>query len=148
MTVTPGSTRRRVAPGDKGGAETKDARATGGAASKPDRAAAPVLEPIGESDIHFFREGTHARLYRKLGCHLGEGFARFAVWAPNAASVAVIGDFNDWRAQTHIASPRADGSGVWEVDIPGVTQGQRYKFALRSRTGELMEKAEIGRAHV
>jgi len=88
----------------------------------------PSIEDLGELDVHLFREGTHARLYRKLGCQLATAGARFAVWAPNAAAVAVVGDFNDWRDSAHPARARADGSGIWEVLVPGVRQGQRYKF--------------------
>ncbi len=97
---------------------------------------------LGEQDLHLFREGTHAQLYRKLGCHLGDGAARFAVWAPNAETVAVIGDFNGWQADAHPARPRPDGSGLWEIEIPGVVQGQKYKYAIRSRAGERLEKAD------
>ena len=100
------------------------------------------LQEIGEQDVHFFAEGTHAALYRLLGCRMGEGFARFAVWAPNAASVAVIGDFNSWRADAHVASPRGDSSGIWQVDIPDVSQGQRYKYLILTRSGERLEKAD------
>ncbi|MDH5540502.1 MAG: 1,4-alpha-glucan branching protein GlgB, partial [Rhizobacter sp.] len=102
----------------------------------------PAIEALGEQDLHLFREGTHGRLYRKLGCRLGDGFARFAVWAPNADSVSVIGDFNQWRTDAHLAIPRPDGSGIWEVDIPGVAQGQKYKFSIRTRAGERLEKAD------
>jgi 1,4-alpha-glucan branching enzyme len=97
---------------------------------------------LGEQDVHLFREGTHARLYRQLGCQLGDGAARFTVWAPNAASVSVIGAFNDWRAEAHPARMRNDGSGLWEVDVPGVMQGQTYKYAIKTRNGELLEKAD------
>jgi 1,4-alpha-glucan branching enzyme len=93
-------------------------------------------------DVHWFREGTHARLYRKLGCHLANGVARFCVWAPNAEAVSVIGDFNHWQAGEHPARPRSDGSGLWEAEVPGVQHGQKYKYAIRSRSGELLEKAD------
>ncbi|HSC01361.1 MAG TPA: 1,4-alpha-glucan branching protein GlgB, partial [Burkholderiaceae bacterium] len=97
---------------------------------------------LGEQDIHLFREGTHARLYRKLGCQLGGQGARFAVWAPNAEAVSVVGDFNDWRDDAHPAQPRWDGSGIWEVQVPHVRQGQRYKFRIRTRAGALLDKAD------
>ncbi len=92
--------------------------------------------------MHLFREGTHARLYQKLGCHVGAESARFAVWAPSAEAVAVIGDFNGWSAASHPASVRYDGSGIWEVEIPGVVHGQRYKYAIRTRDGTVLEKAD------
>ena len=97
---------------------------------------------LGEQDIHLFREGTHAQLYRKLGCQWGKKSARFAVWAPNARAVDVIGDFNDWRTGVHVAQARSDGSGLWEAEVPGVEHGQRYKFAIRTQSGDLIEKAD------
>ena len=97
---------------------------------------------LGELDIHLFREGTHARLYRQLGCQLTGSTARFVVWAPNAQAVSVIGDFNGWRAEAHPAQARWDGSGVWEVEIPGVMQGQKYKYAIQTREGDRLEKAD------
>ena len=103
---------------------------------------APGAELLGEQDIHLFREGTHARLYNRLGCQWRDGGAHFGVWAPNAKTVSVIGDFNDWRPQAHPAQPRWDGSGIWEVDIAGVEKGHRYKFLIQSRDGERLEKAD------
>jgi 1,4-alpha-glucan branching enzyme len=98
---------------------------------------------LGEQDIHLFREGTHGRLYRKLGCRFTTAnSARFTVWAPNARSVSVIGDFNDWRAGRHEAEPRADGCGLWEAQVAGVEPGQRYKYAIRTRDGTVLEKAD------
>jgi 1,4-alpha-glucan branching enzyme len=97
---------------------------------------------LGEQDIHLFREGTHARLYRKLGCQLDAGGARFAVWAPNAESVSVIGDFNDWHIGAHAARPRSDSSGIWEAEVAGILPGQTYKYAIRTREGQLLEKAD------
>ncbi len=105
-------------------------------------AALPGPVAIGDQDIFFLREGTHARLYRVLGCQLGEGQARFAVWAPNARSVSVVGDFNGWDDTRHVANVRWDGSGLWEADIPGVQPGQRYKFVIRTEGGERLEKAD------
>ncbi|MEO8299700.1 MAG: 1,4-alpha-glucan branching enzyme, partial [Burkholderiales bacterium] len=97
---------------------------------------------LGEQDIHLFREGTHSRLYQKLGCHANEQGARFAVWAPNAQAVDVIGDFNGWQRGVHAAQPRWDGSGIWEAKVPGVQAGQRYKYAIRIRDGAWLEKAD------
>jgi 1,4-alpha-glucan branching enzyme len=101
-----------------------------------------VAEALGEQDLHLFREGTHAQLYRKLGCRVGDGSARFTVWAPNAEAVSVIGDFNGWRVDAHPARARSDGSGLWEVEIEGVVHGQAYKYAIRTRSGETLEKAD------
>jgi 1,4-alpha-glucan branching enzyme len=102
----------------------------------------PQVEPAGLSvltadDIYFFKEGTHAKLYDKLGAHpehVGRGMeTRFAVWAPNAASVSVAGDFNEWDKGTHPLSPRPDGSGIWEGFVPGVGRGALYKYHIVSR---------------
>jgi 1,4-alpha-glucan branching enzyme len=100
------------------------------------------LAGLAELDIHLLREGTHARLYRKLGCQLGATAARFAVWAPNARAVAVIGDFNGWRVDANAALARSDGSGIWEADVPGVLRGQKYKFAIQTQAGQWLEKAD------
>ena len=97
---------------------------------------------LGEQDIQLFREGIHGRLYQKLGCHLNATGALFAVWAPNARSVSIVGDFNHWNPEVNRAYVRGDGSGLWELDIPGVVQGQSYQFAIFTHTGECLEKAD------
>jgi len=97
---------------------------------------------LGEQDIHLFREGTHSQLYRKFGCHLNATGARFVLWAPSARSVSVIGDFNNWNAQTDRAYVRSDGSGIWELDVRGVVAGQRYKFAVFTHGGAQLDKAD------
>jgi 1,4-alpha-glucan branching enzyme len=89
-----------------------------------------------QDDLHLFNEGTHYRLYDKLGAHLltvedVPGTA-FAVWAPNAMQVWVTGDFNDWQPETHPLRPRAQ-SGIWEGFIPGVAHGTAYKYHLISQ---------------
>lgn len=66
-----------------------------------------------QTDNYLFREGTHNRLYDTLGCHLTQNGADFAVWAPNAESVSVIGDWNDWSAEANPMSLRDDGTGIW-----------------------------------
>jgi 1,4-alpha-glucan branching enzyme len=92
---------------------------------------------LTEQDIYLFRQGTHCRLYEKLGAHtLTHGGVRgthFALWAPNAESVSVIGDFNGWNNTTHPLQVRPDGSGIWEGFISGVGPGALYKYHLRSR---------------
>lgn len=94
---------------------------------------------LGEQDFHYFAEGTHARLYEKLGAHLvtkdGSAGAVFAVWAPNAARVSVMGDFNGWDKQAHVLSLQGD-SGVWEGFVPGIRQGATYKYHILSRMNE------------
>ena len=81
------------------------------------------------NDVYLFREGTHGRLYDKLGCRLLEasGGARFAVWAPNAAAVAVIGDCNGWRSEADGLTLREDGSGIWEGIVPAAAHGQALR---------------------
>jgi 1,4-alpha-glucan branching enzyme len=91
---------------------------------------------LTEHDIYLFKEGRHFRLHDKLGAHAHTvrdvAGVYFAVWAPNARRVAVVGDFNGWRAEAHPLFPRQDESGIWEGFIPGVTQGARYKYHLTS----------------
>ncbi|MBI2851520.1 MAG: 1,4-alpha-glucan branching protein GlgB [Chloroflexi bacterium] len=91
-----------------------------------------------ESDLYLFNEGTHFRLYDKLGAHLltvdGHAGAYFAVWAPNAGKVSVSGDFNGWDKNRHLLFPRGQ-SGIWEGFIEGVEKGARYKYHIESRYG-------------
>ncbi len=92
---------------------------------------------LTQQDIYFFREGTHAKLYEKFGAHRGtfsgvEG-TFFAVWAPNAEQVFVVGDFNLWNNQSHPLRVREDKSGIWEGFIPGVSNGEVYKYFIRSQ---------------
>src|ERR1035441_7887627 len=93
---------------------------------------------LDSTDVSLFNEGRHFRLYEKLGAHPmtvgGVSGVLFAVWAPNAERVAVVGDFNDWNGTRHPLSPHGD-SGVWEGFLPGATAGMRYKYRLLSRLG-------------
>ncbi|MBF9254433.1 1,4-alpha-glucan branching protein GlgB [Pontibacter sp. 172403-2] len=90
-----------------------------------------------EFDVHLFREGKHYTLYEKLGSHpmehAGKQGVYFAVWAPNAEQVSVMGDFNGWNRESHPLQPRADGSGIWEGFIPDVRVGMLYKYHIKSR---------------
>ena len=97
---------------------------------------------LSEQDLYLFREGTHRRLYEKLGAHLleekGVAGVHFGVWAPNAEGVSVIGDFNGWDpGKNPLGMPWGD-SGIWEGFIPGVRKGELYKFSLRGRRGALL----------
>jgi len=91
---------------------------------------------IGEQDLHLFNEGTHRRAYRQLGAHLttlqGVEGVSFAVWAPNAESVAVMGDFSGWDKSRHSLRP-VGSSGIWKGFVPGVRRGAVYKYHVRSR---------------
>jgi 1,4-alpha-glucan branching enzyme len=100
------------------------------------------MTTITEHDIYLFREGTHAALYRNLGCHLHARGAHFAVWAPNARAVSVVGDWNNWRAGDDPLSPRWDHSGIWEGDIAKVARGQAYKYAIENAHGQHEERAD------
>ncbi|HEY0009552.1 MAG TPA: hypothetical protein VGB55_12570, partial [Tepidisphaeraceae bacterium] len=88
---------------------------------------------LGEHDLYLFNEGTHSRLYNKLGAHvLPKGGVQFAVWAPNAQYVAVIGDFNGWDQGRH--PMRLHGSsGLWELVVPEAKEGSFYKFHIASK---------------
>ena len=77
---------------------------------------------LTDHDIYLFREGTHGRLYRVLGCHLSDDGAHFAVWAPNAGRVSVISDWSGWDANAHPLQARADGSGIWQGFVPRVAK--------------------------
>lgn len=97
----------------------------------------PVLGPI---DDLLMNEGTHFRLYDKMGAHLlqheGAQGVHFAVWAPNAQRVAVVGDFNDWDPRRHGMRRRAD-TGVWEIFLPDLGAGRSYKYAITGPDGTL-----------
>ena len=100
---------------------------------------------LGELDMHLFREGNHQKLHDCLGAHLDvrEGVAgvRFAVWAPNARRVSVVGDFNNWDGRRHPMRLRIEG-GIWELFIPGVKEQAHYKFELIDAHGALRTKSD------
>jgi 1,4-alpha-glucan branching enzyme len=100
---------------------------------------------LGELDLHLALEGRHAELYNRLGAHPREvdGVAgtAFAVWAPAAISVAVVGDFNSWDGRLH-PMRSLGSSGIWELFLPAAGAGQRYKFEIRARSGELLLKTD------
>ena len=101
---------------------------------------------LTDYDIHLFRQGNHYKLYEKLGSHIvqvdGEWGTHFAVWAPNATRLSVIGEFNDWDRSAHPLAARPDGSGIWEGFIPGVGKGKLYKYYLRAADGRHLEKGD------
>ncbi len=103
----------------------------------------PFTDPFGQAggflsdeDVYLFNEGRHLRLFEKLGAQLwstgNHSGCHFAVWAPNAERVAVIGDFNDWNRDAHPLTPRGS-SGIWEGLVHGAHRGQRYKYSITSR---------------
>jgi 1,4-alpha-glucan branching enzyme len=96
----------------------------------------PPSSRLGEQDLHWFNEGTHRRAYEKLGAHPSEQDGvrgvRFALWAPNALEVSVVGDWNGWNPEANPLAVRGD-SGIWEGFAPGAAHGHKYKFYLVSR---------------
>jgi 1,4-alpha-glucan branching enzyme len=96
---------------------------------------------LTDYDIYLFKQGSHSRLFEKLGAHLTaspdkEKGTLFSVWAPNARYIAVVGDFNSWDTGRHPLKARQDDSGIWEGFIPGLGQGTMYKFHIDSNTGK------------
>src|SRR5213595_2039251 len=103
------------------------------------------LPTVGEMDLHLLGEGHHHRLWEVLGAHRREhqgvwGTA-FAVWAPAARSVRVVGDFNGWDGRVH-PMRSLGSSGVWELFVPGVEAGSRYKYELIAPDGRRLLKAD------
>jgi 1,4-alpha-glucan branching enzyme len=93
-------------------------------------------EFITDFDIYLFKEGNHFSVYEKLGAHVidykGKKGTFFAVWAPNATKISVIGNFNNWDKESHYMQPREDASGIWQLFIPGIQQGEMYKYNIIS----------------
>src|ERR687888_654302 len=91
------------------------------------------LPTIGDIDLHLIGEGRHEELYEKLGAHViehqGVRGTAFAVWAPAARAVSVVGDFNAWDGRLHAMRSMGSG-GVWELFLPGVEPGARYKYEI------------------
>ncbi|HEY5889723.1 MAG TPA: 1,4-alpha-glucan branching enzyme, partial [Acidimicrobiia bacterium] len=91
---------------------------------------APITTSLlTEDDLHLWNEGTHYRLYEKMGAHEVDGGVQFAVWAPNADAVSVVGDWNGWDPATNQLSPRGV-SGIWEGFVEGVGPGAAYKYRI------------------
>lgn len=101
---------------------------------------------LTEYDVSLLRMGKHFRLYQKLGSHLmvheNQEGCFFAVWAPNATYVSVIGDFNFWGKSSHPLYIRWDGTGIWEGFIPGIKKGDVYKYYIKSVNGTELEKGD------
>ncbi|MFC5411633.1 1,4-alpha-glucan branching protein GlgB [Larkinella bovis] len=105
-----------------------------------------VYSRLTEFDIYLFRAGKHTRLYEKLGAHVvewkGVVGTYFAVWAPAARYVSVIGNFNGWQKGSHPLHVRWDGSGIWEGFIPHIGRGEVYKYAITHESGRELEKGD------
>src|SRR5438477_11502206 len=109
------------------------------------RDAYSFLPTLGEADLYLFGKGDERRIYDKLGAQLrtidGVHGASFAVWAPNAQRISVVGDFNNWDGRYH--QMRSLGpSGVWEIFVPGIAQGAHYKFEIRNLHGHITLKTD------
>ena len=103
------------------------------------------IPQLSEFDLYLLGQGEHLESYKVLGAHLRsvdgiEGTA-FAVWAPNAQRVSVVGDFNEWDGRRHMMR-RLGGSGIWEIFVPGVEEGDHYKYELRGLHGEIILKTD------
>ena len=113
--------------------------------ARPSSAPAAVPLPVAlltEQDVYLLREDTHTRLYEKMGCQLRDEIAHFAVWAPNARTVSVVGAFNGWDGTANPLAPRPDGSGIWEGTVGRVTRGDGYKYRIVSAQGGAEDKAD------
>ncbi len=100
---------------------------------------------LSDFDLYLFGEGRHYGLYHKFGAHLrvrdGVAGTHFAVWAPNAKRVSVVGSFNHWDGRKHAMQARG-GSGVWELFVPDVGEGAEYKYEIRTQRGSLLLKSD------
>ncbi|MCD6321878.1 MAG: 1,4-alpha-glucan branching enzyme, partial [Clostridiales bacterium] len=96
---------------------------------------------ISDLDIYLFRKGIARRAYEFMGCHPSNSGFRFTIWAPNAKSVSVVGDFNDWDSRLHPMN-FINGPGLWELDIPGLHEGMNYKFHVVHLDGKGINKTD------
>jgi len=103
------------------------------------------LPIISEMDMHLFSEGNHQRIFEKLGANIktinGISGVLFGVWAPNAKRVSIIGDFNCWDGRRHPMRNRGS-SGIWELFIPGLVEGDIYKFEIKTQNDDVLEKTD------
>ena len=100
---------------------------------------------LTETDRYIFGQGNHYEIYNKLGAHLttleGREGVHFAVWAPNAVDVRIVGDFNGWNAYEGAMMP-LETSGIWERFIPDAKEWDNYKFAIQTRDGRILMKSD------
>ena len=119
----------------------KSARLGGDPGRGPRAHAGGIMSGLGEVDLHLAGEGRHERLYERLGAHCVDGGVRFAVWAPNARAVSVVGDWNFWSEGADPLRPIAS-SGIWEGVAANASEGQRYKLAVAGADGITRLKAD------
>lgn len=114
--------------------------------NKSERSIPETYTRFTDFDIHLFKTGKHFKLYEKMGSHpvefKNQKGTYFAVWAPNARAVSVIGNFNHWQSGKHTLTPRWDESGIWEGFFGDLQKGEAYKYAIHSNTGDYLEKAD------
>ena len=96
---------------------------------------------LTDDDIYLFNEGSHFQLYDHLGAHPRDGGYHFAVWAPSAKTVSLVGDFNGWNPEATPLEPRGS-SGIWACFVPDLGRGEIYKYRIVSQSGEVLEKAD------
>ena len=134
--------RKRPRPTRRTNADAAPAGAKAAAKSRQGGGSAGVTPPsvtlLSDDDLYLFNEGSHTRLWEKLGAHVvvapdGRSGTYFAVWAPDARAVSVIGDFNGWQRDANPCAPRGS-SGVWEGFVPGIGAGVLYKFHITARS--------------
>ena len=103
------------------------------------------LPTLTEYDLYLFNSGDHRRIYDKLGSHAiemnGVSGVQFSVWAPNAQGVSLVGSFNNWDRRRH-AMRVLGASGVWEIFIPGLREGDLYKYQVKTKSGKVLDKAD------
>ncbi len=116
------------------------------ASSKPPATIPESFSLLTDFDVHLFKTGKHFKLYEKLGAHYIKDSERegtyFAVWAPNAKEISLIGNFNHWTSGRHKLYARWDESGIWEGFFTDIRHGEAYKYAILSRSGEFLEKSD------
>lgn len=103
------------------------------------------IPTMGEVDIYLFSKGVHYKIYEILGAHLIQHFGvagvKFAVWAPNAKKVSLVADFNHWDGN-YLPMRSLGSCGIWEIFVPGITQGEKYKFEILTQSGERKIKSD------
>ena len=99
------------------------------------------MKLAGELDLHLAGEGRHERIYERLGAHVVDEGVSFAVWAPNARAVSVVGDWNRWDGRVDKLEP-VGSSGIWAAIVPEASEGDGYKFEVHGADGQLRLKAD------